>query len=114
MGYHIVYGVESGEPIDGPHLASGGGWLAWGEWVLGLDDYTECHSLAENGSSGELLDLKAELADLFRNEDGDEDALAITKTLAEAVAARPPEADSIAVTDGTPPGEDEEEDDEED
>lgn len=109
MSYHIVYGVDSGEPIEGPHLASGSGWLAWVEWVLGLDGYEEVHVLAENGWCDNLTDLATELEWLAEDCD-DDDLLAITKTLRE-VAARPPQgAKSVTVTDGTPAGEEGEDD----
>lgn len=114
MGYHLVYGFDDAEPKDGPHLASGGGWLAWCEWSLGFDGYDEVHCLAENGWSADLDTLSDELKDLA-TEEGDEDLKAITKTLtdavAAAVAARPDGAKAVAVSDGTPPGEDDEPDD---
>jgi hypothetical protein len=107
MSYHVAYGFEDSEPVDGPHLASGAGWSNWSDWVLTLVGYEECHALAVNGWSepeGGLNELSRELAALATEEDADEDLLDITKTLREAVRDRPRGAASIIVTDGTEPG----------
>lgn len=111
VSYHIVYGFEDGEPKDGPHLGSGSAWLAWSEWALGFDGYEEIHSLAHNGWAY-VKDLATE-CDRLLSEEGDEDLFAITRTVQDAAAKAPEGAETVIVTDGTPPGDEDESDEDE-
>ena len=110
MSYFIVYGNDDDkEPDEGPDLASGGGWVAWSDWVLGIDDLPECHCLAVNGYSADLVLLAKELDELVRAK-GKQAVKAISRTLRKAVTDKPANASCIVVTDGTEPGDDDEDD----
>ena len=110
MSYFLVYGIDDDEkPVEGPHLASGGGWVAWSDWVLELDDFTECHCLAANGFSDNLPLLAEELNELVRAK-GKQAVKAISRTLHKAITDKPANASCIVVTDGTEPGDDEDDD----
>lgn len=110
MGYYAYYGFEDGRELkEGDELASGDGWVNWGEWVLEQDDCTECQTLYIEGW-GMVDGLAKELERLA--EMGDEDQKHITARILEAVHDSPTDATVIVVSNGV--ASDEEDDEEED
>lgn len=117
MSYYIVYAHPDrpDDPTDGETIASGKGWLNWGDYVLGRsDEFPEAAHLAQEGWL-EWIDgptpeeLEHELEQLTHADDPD--AAAVSAHLLAAVKARPEGTTYIQITDGTEPGDDDEDDD---
>lgn len=110
MSYFAVYVMPEGtEPIDGDHVATGNGWLNWGDHVLeDQDDYPESAHLAEEGwvdwEGGTPDDLEHELEQLTHLPD--RDAGAVSAALLAALRARPEGTVALLVSDGQPGGDD--------
>jgi hypothetical protein len=113
MGYSVYYGFEEKEPAEGPHLASGTGWIQWCDFVeADTETYPECAHLAAEGWQEPLDDMRAELVTLKDSGELPENLQEITETLIEAIDKKPKDAPSIIISDGSEPGEDDEEEDE--
>ena len=87
--------------------------MAWCDWVLGFDGFDQAHCLAANGWANNLPELARDATALLDCE-GDENLQEITKTLLAACENPPKGAEALAVSDGTPPGDDDEDDDADD
>lgn len=113
MSYFIVYATEDTSddvpPIDGDHIATGRGWLAWGDWALANQDaMPEAARLAEDGElyPAEALDaLESQLDEaLHGRHKAPPHVNAITAALLAALRARPDDTVAILISDGTPGG----------
>lgn len=111
MSYYVVYVNPDGGTRDGDQIATGAGWLTWGEYALDrADEYPEAAHLAQEGWLGrpeDLDDLEHELETLAHADD--RDVGAISGNLLAAVRARPDGTEGILVTDGTEPDGDDDE-----
>lgn len=112
MSFHIAYVLpEPTPPVDGDHLASAHGWLAFGDWVLARpDEFPELAHLAQEGwleDDEPLAELEEELG---RVAGATEDVAAISAHLLAAVKARPDGCVGVIVTDGEAGAEDDDED----
>ena len=113
MSYHLVYADPEGKPTDGDQLATGAGWLAWGDHVLtNQDQFPECAHLAQEGWADRLADMEHEAELLTHEKDGN--VAAVSANLLAAVRGRPADTEAVLVTDGTEPGDDEEDADDSD
>lgn len=112
MSYFVVYVLDDdGTTQDGEQIATGKGWLSWGDYVLDrLDEYPECAHLAQEGwlPAVDLDSAEHELEQLTHADD--KNVAAISGGLLAAFKARPPETDSLMVSDGTEPQDTDEED----
>ena len=116
MGYFVAYVVDGeGGPRDGPPVATGAGWLAWSEWAEGQDDrHPEAAHLAREGwlePAAALDELEHELEQLL-HEPAPENVLPVTSHLLAAVRDRPGNCAGLLVTDGTPGGDEDDEEEE--
>ncbi len=99
MSYEAYYGYEDDrEESEGDIIASGGGWVDWGEWVLEQDELEECHTLYSEGWAM-IEGLRNELATIAT--EGTEDQQHVTARLIAIVDAAPDGATALLVTDGT-------------
>lgn len=119
MSYFLAYVLpEPAPPVDGDNLASAKGWLQFGDWVVARsDEFPEAAHLAQEGwvEDGEdgaphLADLEEELSRV-PHAAAPEDVAAIAATLLAAVKARPDGCVGVLVTDGEPPGDDQDDED---
>ncbi|AWM38716.1 hypothetical protein GobsT_30930 [Gemmata obscuriglobus] len=105
MSYSVYYAFEDKEAQDGPFVASGTGWLDWGEWVLDIEGCEECHTLYEAGWAM-AEPIRDELERLLDADGHNEDRDDITRAVLKAVNALPPGCETIIISDGTEPGDD--------
>ena len=103
MSFHAAYVVsDSGPPKDGDHLASGKGWLSWGDWFIDrADEFPACAHLAEEGwlEASSFGPLAEELGEALK--DQGEPIVNITRQLREALDDMPAGCKGLIVTDGT-------------
>jgi hypothetical protein len=104
VSYYAVFAFEDDDkaPVESDTLGTGLGWLAWGDHVLeNHEQYPECAHLAQEGWADDWDALEHEAEQLTHEKDGN--IAAVSANLLGAVRGRPAGAGCIAVTDGTEP-----------
>lgn len=109
MSYEAYYAFEDGRAVEeADEVASGDGWVNWGEWVLEQEGFSECHCLYVNGWAN-MDGLAEELEQIA--EIGDEDQKHITARILEVIRDAPEDANAIVISNGIESDDDEDEDD---
>lgn len=105
MGYQLVIGGDEQVP-----LASSSGWADVRAWSDDLVDaeYPELLQLIDNSLSQNLPRLEADVTRALQSHPADPDVVTTLQNLSQVLASRPPDVESVMVTDGFGPDDGEE------
>jgi hypothetical protein len=117
MSWYVAYATDAGDQGDAEDVATNSGWTAFTSWALSKlprDDFRELRYLSYYGEADQPQQLQEELRRLLADKpaDPEPDTLHVAQRLLALLRGLPADTAAIQVTDGSPPGGDEGDDDE--